>query len=182
MTEENITKTVELVEKALREFDQETLKKYVNSKTLNYIITFAKDHSQFAEIGQALFENLTLEVKEVDTENETVTLLVTNKDMTEAAELYAKRLHYQFKTTPELIGGLSDEYFLDSSVKMLTSLISRAIVPDNPTEITIEVNKSSKNLVLVFDEEAENAVSGGVYKVIADSYKNDLSETTSDAS
>ena len=44
MTEDNILQTVVDVETALKDFDEETLKKYVDSKTLDVIIQYAEKY------------------------------------------------------------------------------------------------------------------------------------------
>ena len=182
MTDENINDTVALAEKALKEFDTEALKKYVDSQTLGYILNIADAHEQVGELAKLMFENLTLEVKSIDIENQTVTLLVNNKDLSLVGERYARRLKSQFPTTLALINGYSDEGFLDSSMKMLTAQISRAIVPDNPTEVTVSVKKDGKNLKLVFDQTAEDAVSGGALTAIVSTYtaKNNASTDEND--
>ena len=168
MTEENITKTVELVEKALREFDRDTLQKYVSSKTLDYIIRFANSKEQFDTIGKLLFEKLELTVQSVDVENQTVTLEIVNRDMTEIARRYSKLIKdYSGGNALDMVKLLNDDEFLDISVRSITSQISYATVPDNPVVLTVSVSKGSKNLVLNLDEEAENAVSGGVVKEIS---------------
>ncbi|MBQ9227856.1 MAG: hypothetical protein IJ168_03395 [Eubacterium sp.] len=184
LTEANITKTVELVEKALRDFDKETLQKYVNSKTLDYIIKFAGSKEQFDTIGKLLFEKLELNVKSVDLDNSTVTLEVLNLDMHLVGERYAKVIQVRShgKAT-EMLSLLSDDDFLDLSVRSLTAQISQATVPDNPTEVTVRVQTSGKNLVLVLDEAAEDAVSGGVLTAVTNVFSptDDSEEETTAA-
>ena len=58
MTEENVTKTVEKAEAALKDFDIDALKKYVDSPTLSMIYSYAEKHEQLRNIGKVLFENL----------------------------------------------------------------------------------------------------------------------------
>lgn len=172
MTEDNITKTVELVEKALREFDRDTLKKYVSSRTLDYIIRFANNNEQFDTIGKLLFEKLELNIQSVDVDNQTVTLEIINRDMTEIANRYTALIkdYSNGGKTLDMVKLLSDEEFLDISVRSITSQISYATIPDNPVVLTVSVSKGAKNLVLNLDEEAENAVSGGVVAVISDAF------------
>ena len=172
MTEENITVTVETIEKALKDFDTVTLQKYVNSSTLKTIINLSNSHSQFRELGKAMFEKLEIEVKSFDKKDKTVTLLVKNRDMSNIATEYVKELTAG-KTVFPLAGLLNNDAFLDTSLQKLTSQISEATVPDNPTEITVSVEKGKKNLVLNFDENAENAVSGGVLTAIKGAIKLD---------
>ena len=58
MTEDNILQTVIDVETALKDFDEETLKKYVDSKTLDVIIQYAEKHIQFEQLGTRIFESM----------------------------------------------------------------------------------------------------------------------------
>ena len=169
MTEDNITKTVELVEKALREFDRETLQKYVSSKTLNNIFNYANNHEQFDAIGKLLFEMLEINIKSIDVENKEITAEIKNRDMTLVGERYSQMLQYKSKgDLLAMLDLLNDEDFLNLSERVLTSLISRATVPDNPTEVTLGVKKGSKNLIITFGDEAENAVSGGLIAAITE--------------
>lgn len=178
LTEENITKTVALVEKALRDFDRDELQKYVSSKTLTYIFQFANGKEEFNTIGKLLFEKLEISVQAVDLENQTVTLSIRNRDMALVGERYAKFLKARShgKTT-EMLKLLSDDNFLNISVKSLTAQISRATVPDNPTEVTLKVKQDGENLVLVFDEEADDVVSGGVVKAITEAFSSTTATT-----
>ena len=165
MTEDNITKTVALVEKALKEFDKNTLKKYVDSQTLDYIISLAGKYDQYSKLGQAMFEKLEFEIKGIDLQNKTVTLSVKNRDMGKIAADFTEDLTEKY-TPVQMLGLLGDEIFLNASLTKLTSQISEAIVPDNPTEITLNIEEGDKNLVLQFDSAAEDAVSGGVLTAI----------------
>ena len=168
MSEENITATVETIEKALKNFDGITLQKYVKSDTLKTILTLSNSHSQFSDLGRAMFEKLEIQVKSIDRKNKTVTLLVTNRDMSQIAGTFAKQV-LEGKSVFQLAGLLNNEQFLDTSLAKLTAEISEATVPDNPKEITVSIEKSKKNLILVFDEKAEDAVSGGVLTAIMNS-------------
>jgi len=168
MTEDNITKTVALVEKALREFDRDTLQKYVSSKTLDYIIKLAGNKEQFDTIGKLLFEKLEMTVKSVDLENEQVTVEIRNRDMALIGERYANMIRSRCKgDTMAMLNLLGDDDFLDISVRSLTIQISRATVPDNPVEVTLGVKKGAKNLVLSLGPDAEDAVSGGVVTAVS---------------
>lgn len=101
MTEENITETVNTAFTALKEFDTEALEKYVDSPTLSIIMSYAKEHEQFVELGKAIFENLQVEIKKIDTQTSTVTLSVKNKDLFAVASDFAENLkkittHFHF--------------------------------------------------------------------------------------
>lgn len=165
MTEENITKTVQKVEAALKNFDIEALEKYVSSPTLKYIVSFAKSKEQFSALGRTMFENLEIEVKSVNPVKHTVTLSVKNRDMGEIGANFANELTSQYSAF-ELLSKINEDAFLDASLDKLTAEISEAIVPDNPTEITVTIEKGKKNLILVFDDKAEDAVSGGALSAI----------------
>ena len=167
MTEKNITKTVEKVEAALKTFDRETLEKYISSQTLRYIFGFSKSKPQFTELSQAMFEKLEINIKSIDTENGTVTLLVKNRDMRQPAADFTKKLTSQYQGM-ELLSKLTDDAFLNTSLAELKSEIAEATVPDNPVEITLSIEQKDKHLVLVFDSAAEDAVSGGALTAITE--------------
>ncbi len=170
MTEENITKTVETVETALKEFDTDKLGKYVDSPTLTTIITYSKGHEQFTKLGQAIFENLTIEITNIDIENSTVTISVSNKDLSYTANNFAKELKEQFSSF-QLLANLNNDDFLDSKLQWLCNEIERAEMLPNAYEITLSIEQRDKNLVLSFDDGAEDAVSGGALTGIKKIYK-----------
>lgn len=179
MTEENITKTIQKVEKALREFDTQTLEKYVSSKTLDYIIRYAAEHEQINRVGKLLFKNLEINIKSVDTKNATASVEVKNKDLALGGERYMRLLNTRSRgDTFKMLELMSDEDFLNLSEKMLTAQISRATVPDNPTAVTLKIKKGKGNLIVSFDEKAEDAVAGGAVKSIKNAYKEKLSFST----
>ena len=53
-----MTATVDQAFSALKDFNTKKLEKYVDSKTLSVIISYANKHDQFADLGKALFKNL----------------------------------------------------------------------------------------------------------------------------
>lgn len=169
MTEENITKTVDRAFDALAKFDTDDLNKYVDSPTLTTIISYAEKHQQFADLGRAIFENLSYEIKSIDTENQTVTISVQNKDLYLVASDFARELKSDY-TTFQLLAKLSDDNFLDRKLNELCDDIADAKLSGNTTDITLSVEKGKKNLVLVFDNEAENSVSGGALSAIKTIY------------
>ena len=59
-------KTVDTAFAALKEFDTDTLQKYVDSSTLNTIVGYAEKHEQLKQLGQAIFENVDYEIKSID--------------------------------------------------------------------------------------------------------------------
>ena len=165
LSENNINQTVLKVEKALKDFDEDELKKYVESETLSKILSVSNGKEQFKELGQAIFENLSVEIVSVDLQKSTVTLSVLNKDLAQGATDFAKDLQASY-TNFQLLGKLNDEDFLNSKVGFLVGEISKAEMQKSSTTITLSVKQSKKNLVLVFDEAAENAVSGGALGAI----------------
>lgn len=160
LTEENITDTVNVAVDALKKFDTEQLDKYVESSTLSYIVGFAEDHEQFAELGRAIFKNLTVDVKSIDIENKTVTVTVRNKDLEQAAYDFTQDLLSNYSKI-QLLGKLTNDSWLDSNLSTLVSEIGKAKMSDQGIDVTLTIRQDKKNLVLCFDETAENAVSGG---------------------
>ena len=164
LTQENVIKTVEIVETALKEFDTEKLQKYVSSTTLDYIIKFSNNHEQFAELGRAIFRDLEMEVESVDLENKTVTVTVRNKKLTNAASSFSKKLKERYSSF-QLLQKLDDESFLDSSLGELVESIADAQLTTETT-VTLNIEQGKKNLILSFDTDAEDAVSGGALQAI----------------
>lgn len=169
MTEANVNKTVDKAFSALAAFDTDELNKYVDSSTLSVIIGYAQKHDQFAELGKAIFANLSYEVTDVDLDNKTVTVSVKNKDLYQVASDFASQLKNDY-TTIQLISKLSDDDFLDRKLNTLCSEIADAPMTDSSTDITLSIEQSSKNLVLVFDADAESSVSGSALDAIKSIY------------
>lgn len=169
MTEENITDTVSTVETALKEFDSKTLEKYVSSSTLSYIMKYAENHQQFADLGKAIFKDLEITVTSVDVENGTVTLDVKNKNLKTAASIFALNLKDKY-TTMQLLQKLDDEAFLDESLGTLVDSINSTKDMVEAT-VTLKVVQGKRNLVLSFDDDGEDAVSGGALTGIKNIYK-----------
>lgn len=171
MTEENITATVAAAETALKEFDIEKLNKYVDSSTLSTILKYAEKHEQFASLGKAIFANLEMEVTSIDIENKKVTVSVSNKDLYEAASSFAQKLKADYSTF-QLLTKLNDEQFLDNRLGMLCKEIDAASLLPQAIEITLNIEQGSKNLTLSFDDDAEDAVSGGALSAIKSIYSS----------
>lgn len=169
MTEENITDTVSTVETALKEFDSKTLEKYVSSSTLSYIMKYAENHQQFVDLGKAIFKDLEITVTSVDVENGTVTLDVKNKNLKTAASIFALNLKDKY-TTMQLLQKLDDEAFLDESLGTLVDSINSTKDTVEAT-VTLKVVQGKRNLVLSFDDDGEDAVSGGALTGIKNIYK-----------
>lgn len=164
LTKENVTKTVELAETALKEFDKKSLDKYVDSKTLDTILSFADGHDQFAELGKGIFNSLEIEIDSIDLANKTVTINVSNKDLFLVASEFTADLLDSF-TTIQLLTKLTNDSFLDTSLSVLLSNIN-SVTENVSATVVLNIKQDKKNLVLSFDEDAENAVSGGALGAI----------------
>lgn len=164
LTEENVTTTVDLAKKALMDFDKKSLDKYVESQTLDAILSFAKGHDQFVELGKGIFKDLEIEIDSIDLENKTVTISVKNKDLSGVASNFTSNLLSSYSTV-QLLTKLSNDSFLDSSLSVLLSDINNVQYESSAT-VTLGIKQESKNLILTFDEDAENAVSGGALGAI----------------
>ena len=152
MTEKNVTKTVDTAFAALKEFDTDTLQKYVDSSTLNTIVGYAEKHEQLKQLGQAIFENVDYEIKSIDLDKKTVTLTVKNKDLAQGASEFANEL--------------KKDYSAFQLLAQLKEKIADAQMEENGVDITLNIEQGSKNLKLTFDDTAENAVSGGALSSI----------------
>lgn len=165
MTEKNVTKTVDTAFAALKEFDTDTLQKYVDSTTLNTIVGYAEKHEQLKQLGQAIFENVDYEIKSIDLDKKTVTVTVKNKDLAQGASDFANELKKDYSAF-QLLAKLSDDTFLDSRLAQLKEKIADAQMEENGVDITLNIEQGSKNLKLTFDDTAEDAVSGGALSSI----------------
>ena len=173
LNEQNINITVAKVEKALKDFDEKELKKYVESDTLSKILAVSNGKEQFEELGEAIFDDLSIKIEGFDLEKSTVTLSVLNKDLYQIASDFAEGLNSKY-TSLQLLGLLNDENFLNNNLSFLTEQIEDAQMQSEPTKITLSIKKGKKNLVLVFDEDGENAVSGGALGAIMKTFSASL--------
>lgn len=165
MTESNIEATAETVFTALKEFNTDDLDTYVSSSTLSIIMSYAKQHDQFVQLGKAMFENLTYEITSIDTSAQTVTVAVSNKDLKQAATDFTNELLGTYSTFG-LLTNLSNDEWLDENLTDLTQRIADAPMMSEPVEITLTIEQSDNNLIFAFDENAENGVSGGALGAI----------------
>lgn len=169
LTEENVTLTVDTIMTALKEFDTDTLSAYVDSTTLSTIITYAGGYDEIATLAGAMFENLDYSVVAIDltdSENATVTLSVINKDMGDEAKEYIDNLLDQYSTI-QLLAKLATANWLNTQVEALVMRIDECEMQEDYTEITLTITQGEDNLVLAFDETAEDAVSGGVLSAVS---------------
>ena len=171
MTEKNVTKTVDTAFTALKEFDTDTLQKYVDSSTLNTIVGFAQKHDQIKQLGQAIFENIDYKIKSIDLDKKTVTITVKNKNLAQGASDFATKLKNEYNTV-QLLSKLNDEIFLNARLNELKQKISDAQMESDGIDITLNIEQGSKNLKLSFDEKAEDAVSGGALTAIKSIFVN----------
>lgn len=169
LTEENVTLTVDTIMTALKEFDTDTLSAYVDSTTLSTIITYAGGYDEITTLANAMFENLDYSVVDIDltdSENATVTLSVINKDMADEAKEYIDNLLDQYSTI-QLLAKLATANWLNTQVEALVMRIDECEMQEDYTEITLTITQGEDNLVLAFDETAEDAVSGGVLSAVS---------------
>ncbi len=165
MTEENITATVDTAFNALVNFDTDTLKTYVSSSTLSSIMTYAKKYSQIDDLAKAMFANLTYEIEDINIDASTVTLTVYNKDLYDPAYEFVNELLEKYNTL-QLLANLTDSSWRDSNLSKLTEEIDDSPLDTMGNDITLTINQKTNNLVLYFDTEAEDAVSGGALGAI----------------
>ena len=125
MTEKNVTATVDQAFSALKDFNTKKLEKYVDSKTLSVIITYANKHDQFADLGKALFKNLEYNIESIDLDAKTVTVSVRNKDLKDTASAFTKALVSKYSAL-QMLGLLNNETWLNTSLKSLTDSIAIA--------------------------------------------------------
>ncbi len=169
LTEKNITNTIDTIFDALKEFDSSTVKRYVESSTLDTILTYASKKDQFRKLGVAMFENLQYEIKEIDTDNKTVMLAVKNKDLSEVASDYTKNLLKEYASISgmlQLLKDIQNDTWLDTNLSVLTKRISNAAMKDEETDITLSFEQKNDRLVFTFTQTAEDAVSGGALTAI----------------
>lgn len=164
MSEGNIKKTVNTAFSALKDFDTEDLRKYVDSSTLSIIISYAEQHRQLADLGKAIFKNLDYEIKEIDIDRKTVVVSVKNKNLASAAQTFADGL--KGFSTFELLSKLSDDTWLDENLSELTSAISASPDKEEYVDITLHVKEAGDHLTLGFTSDAEDEVSGGAITAI----------------
>lgn len=165
INEENITAAVTQAEAALKAFDTKKLEKYVDSKTLGVIIPFAEKNEAFLKLGQAMFANLEMEIVGVDTDAASVTVKVINKDLYNDASEFAYDLNRNYSKM-QMLGLLDNQDFIDKNLNPLIEKIDAAPMQSGEKEITLTVSQGKRNLVLGFDDTAEDAVSGGALGAI----------------
>ncbi|MBE6817139.1 MAG: hypothetical protein E7520_05495 [Ruminococcaceae bacterium] len=165
INEKNITAAVEKTAAALQEFDTKTLGKYVDSKTLGVIIPVAEKNEAFLKLGTAMFVHLTVEIVRIDVDAATVTVKVNNKDLYADASAFAYELNSHYSKM-ELLGLLNNQSFIDENLNPLIEKIEAAPMKSEAQEITLKVTQGKRNLVLGFDDAAEDAVSGGALGAI----------------
>ena len=165
MNDENVKFAVDSAEAALKEFNTEELEKFVDSKTLSVIIPFAEKNEAFMTLGKAMFKNLEIEIVSTDLENKKVTVKVINKDLYADASAFAYNLNTSYSKM-ELLGLIDNQSFIDKNLNPLIEQIDAAPMKADYEEVVLTLQQRKRNLVLSFDEEAENAVSGGALGAI----------------
>lgn len=173
LNEENIIITVDTAFNALKNVDTKKLNQYVSSTTLSLLTSYIEDYNQFEKLGKSMFSNLSYEIKKVDVINKTVTISVLNKDLSEISTSFAKELASKYSPFV-LLMKLSDEKWLDENLSKLTKQIKDAKMQTKPTQIVVNIFEGDENLVLGFDEQGENAISGGVISAITNAISNNF--------
>ena len=88
-----------------------------------------------------------------------------NKDLASTAQDFTNDLLSKYSTI-SLLSNLSSDTWLDSNLAILQEDIAAAPMQSEPVEITLTIEQGEDNLVFVFDENAENGVSGGALGAI----------------
>lgn len=177
ISDRNVKNTVDVIFEALKEFDTKTVKTYVNSNTLDVILTYASRKEQFKKLGTAMFENLSYEIKDIDLEEQNVTISVKNKDLTKIASDYTSDLLKQYAGLTgmiELAKSITDDAWLNSNLAILTNGIKKAAIRDDAVEVTLHFEQKSDRLLFEFTETSEDAVSGGALTEIKKIISNNV--------
>ena len=169
LTEKNVTVTINTIFDALKVFDSATVKRYVDSTTLDQILTYASRKEQFRKLGVAIFENVEYEIKNIDIDNKTVTLSVKNKDLSEVASEFTEGLMKEYASISgvvQLLKDITNDTWLDENLSVLTKGISAAVMQNKEVDVDLSFEQKNDRLVFTFTLEAEDAVSGGALTAI----------------
>ena len=88
-----------------------------------------------------------------------------NKDLKDTASAFTKALVSKYSAL-QMLSLLNNEAWLNTSLKSLTDSIAIAKMQSAPVSVTLTVTAGKKNLMLGFDDAAENAVSGGALQAV----------------
>ena len=88
-----------------------------------------------------------------------------NKDLKDTASAFTKALVSKYSAL-QMLSLLNNETWLNTSLKSLTDSIAIAKMQSAPVRVTLTVTAGKKNLMLGFDDTAENAVSGGALQAV----------------
>ena len=170
LSEENVNKTIETVENAFIDASVVTLNKYTKFDTVlsNKIKVDPKNlggKKKLLELTKVLFENLEIEVNSVDLEEMTVTLNVTNKVTYLTTDNFLTNLKKSNSVT-QIITNLSDDEFVTKNVDIYIKELEKAPIASSPRTITVKFEQGKHNLVLLFDDEAINAITGGASEAL----------------
>ncbi len=180
LSEKNVTATVEKVEQAFKDLNVATLGKYIKFGTLTNLsnslgedvdladsisIGSLSDLKPFANLCNIIFANLEIEIESINLEEMTVDVSITNNDFYSPAIKYAYNLKKNYNTQ-ELIGLLSNQKRFEEKLNELITSLENAEATTKTTTATLKIEQGDKNLVLVLDKNAEQAVTGGVLTAI----------------
>lgn len=175
LTEDNVTQTVEKVEKALKNLNITTLQKYARSETISSFSGYLGANGStgsidlktlskltpFIDLCDAIFENMTMEVVSIDLEAQTVDVAINNKDLYTTTCLFAYYLKKDY-STQQLLNIVANEEKLEKQVDALLEDFEEAEMMSEPQIVTLKIEQGENNLILVFDKDAEHAVTSGV--------------------
>ncbi|MDE6412319.1 MAG: hypothetical protein K2K42_00265 [Eubacterium sp.] len=174
LTEKNITVTINTIFDALKVFDSATVKRYVESSTLDKILTYASKKDQFRKLGVAIFENVEYTIKNIDVDNKTVTLSVKNKDLADVASEFTEGLLKEYASITgivQLLKDITNDEWLDNNLSILTKGISAAIMQNKEVDVDLSFEQKNDRLVFNFTLKAEDAVSGGALTAIKNLFR-----------
>lgn len=174
LTEKNITVTINTIFDALKVFDSATVKRYVESSTLDTILTYASKKDQFRKLGVAIFENVEYTIKDINTDSKTVTLSVKNKDLSDVASEFTENLLKEYASISgivQLLKDITDDAWLDKNLSVLTKGISAAGMRNDEVDVKLSFEQKNDRLVFKFTLDAEDAVSGGALTAIKNLFR-----------
>ncbi len=159
--------SVEAARQALIEFDTNEFEKYAKSETLDAIEGQTAVYPQINTLAQEIFKELEIEVKRVKINDEkgtgTATLKIRNKALKEPASDYVSSMVTQY-----LQGNvdLKDSTFINEQLEALCKIVEGAETGDW-VKVKVDVEKRNDGTwIIVFNDDAEDAVMGGAASVI----------------
>lgn len=152
---------------ALMEFDTDKFEKYAKSETLDSIEGQTAVYPQIKTLAQEIFKELEIEVKHVKVSEEkgtgTATLKIRNKALKEPASDYVSSMVTQYLQGKV---DLKDSAFINEQLESLCKTVENAETGDW-VKVKVDVEKQSDGTwIIIFNDDAEDAVMGGAASVI----------------